>query len=74
MPFRTTDLDTKIKDIDGRVVFHEKTLREQIIEDETKFDIDHVNLDILDEDELNIHVGYLEHLHAKELLKGENAK
>lgn len=69
MPFRTSDLDTKIKDVEGHVVFHDKTLREQITEDETKFGIDHVDLDILDEDELNIHVGYLEHLHAKESFK-----
>ena len=67
MNFKTTDLDTKIKEIAGCIVNHEKTLREQIVEDELRFKLKHANLDSFGEDELNIHIDYLEHLRSVEV-------
>lgn len=67
MEFKTTDLDTKIKEITGvGVVGHDRTLREQIVMDEEKFGIEPIDLDLIEDDELNIHVNYLEYLHSKE--------
>jgi hypothetical protein len=71
MKFKVSELDDKIKELIGpdHVVGHDRTLREQIIHDEELFGIEHGDLDMLTDDELNIHVDYLEYLHVVEAIK-----
>lgn len=61
--FRVSDLDIKIKDIEGcELVGHEKTLREQIREDEERFEMNPMELNCISDNELNMHIDYLVHL------------
>lgn len=65
MRFKTSDLDTKIKEIVvPNVVGHDRTLREQIEHDEKLFGLEHSELDIFDDDELNMHIDFLEYRHG----------
>lgn len=57
MKFKTSDLDKKLNELNK--VNHERTLREQIYFDENDLDVEHCDVDLMDDFELNVHIDYL---------------